>query len=192
MMVFEPIVSPIFAWIFGVVILVLIVILLFQIQKGDYSPRRKVVKQLLNSLLLLGLLLFIANPVWEIEQNSNPVLIISEDLEEADLDFWKDSLGIQKVILIKDFKSNSDSVILLGKDFSKEFLYALRAKSVNWIIPNSVQELAFLDFKGILRQGETQQIQGRLPLKSGAVLSISQAGNELETQVLDGIRMPFS
>ncbi|MFT7364124.1 MAG: hypothetical protein ACI9UV_002331, partial [Algoriphagus sp.] len=63
MMVFEPIVSPIFAWIFGVVILVLIVILLFQIQKGDYSPRRKVVKQLLNSLLLLGLLLFISNPV---------------------------------------------------------------------------------------------------------------------------------
>jgi hypothetical protein len=185
MMVFEPIVSPIFAWVFSVVILVLIVIILFQIQKGDYSPRRKIVKQLLNSLLLLGLLLFIANPVWEIERNSNPVLIIPEDLEEADLDLWKDSLGIQKVIYIKDFKSNSDSVILLGKDFSKEFLYALRAKSVNWIIPNSVQELAFLDFKGILRQGETQEIQGRLPLKSAAVLSISQAGNELETQVLE-------
>jgi len=185
MMVFEPIVSPIFAWIFGIVILFLIGILVFQIQKGDFSPRRKALKQLLNSLFFLVLLFFIANPVWEIERNSNPVLIISEDLEEADLDFWKDSLGIQKVILIKDFKPNSDSVILLGKDFSEQFLYAVRAKSVNWIIPNSDKELAFLGFKGILRHGETQEIQGRLPLKSGAVLSISQTGNELETQVLD-------
>jgi hypothetical protein len=183
MMEFEPIVSTI--WIFGLVILIVIGLIVFQIQKGVYSPRRKALKQLLNSLFLLGLLLFIANPVWEIERNSNPVLIISEDLEEADLDLWKDSLRVEKAISISDFNFNSDSVILLGKDFSKEFLYDLRAKSVNWIVPNSVQELAFLDFKGILRQGETQQIQGRLPLKSGAVLSISQAGNELETQVLE-------
>jgi hypothetical protein len=184
-MEFEPIVSPIFVWIFGVVILVVIGLIAFRIQKGDFSPRRKVVKQLLNSLFFLGLFVFIVNPVWQIEQNSNPVLIISEDLEKEALDFWKDSLGGRKVISISDYNSNSDSVILLGKDFSKAFRYGLRSKSVNWIFPNSDQELAFLDYKGILRQGERQEIQGRMQLKRGSILSISQAGNELETQVLE-------
>jgi len=185
MMEFEPIVLPIFVWIFGVVILVLIGLLVFRIQKGNFSPRRKVLKQLLNSFFLLALLFFIVNPVWETARNSDPVLIISEDLEKAALNFWKDSLGVRKVISISDFNSNSDSVILLGKDFPKEFRYALRAKSLNWIIPNSDQELGFLDFKGILRQGERQEIQGRMPLKTGSILSILQAGNELETQVLE-------
>jgi hypothetical protein len=185
MMEFEPIVSPVFVWIFGVVILVLIGLLVFRIQKANFSPRRKVLKQLLNSLFLLGLLFFIVNPVWEIARNSDPVLIISKDLEKAVLDFWKDSLGVRKVISISDFNANSDSVILLGKDFPKEFRYALRAKSLNWIIPNLDQELEFLDFKGILRQGERQEIQGRMPLKTGSILSILQAGNELETQVLE-------
>jgi hypothetical protein len=185
MMEFEPIVLPIFVWIFGVVILVLIGLLVFRIQKGNFSPRRKVLKQLQNSFFLLALLFFIVNPVWETARNSDPVLIISEDLEKAALNFWKDSLGVRKVISISDFNSNSDSVILLGKDFPKEFRYALRAKSLNWIIPNSDQELGFLDFKGILRQGERQEIQGRMPLKTGSILSILQAGNELETQVLE-------
>jgi len=185
MMEFEPIVSPVFIWIFGVVILILIGLIVFRIQKANFSPRRKVLKQLLNSLFLLVLLFFIVNPVWETARNSDPVLIISEDLEKAAIDFWKDSLGVRKVISISDFNSNSDSVILLGKDFPKEFRYALRAKSLNWIIPNSDQELGFLDFKGILRQGERQEIQGRMPLKTGSILSILQAGNELETQVLE-------
>jgi hypothetical protein len=185
MMEFEPIVSPIFVSIFGVVILVLIGLLVFRIQKGNFSPRRKVLKQLLNSLFLLALLFFIVNPVWEIARNSDPVLIISKDLEKVVLDFWKDSLGVRKVISISDFNSNSDSLILLGKDFPKEFCYALRAKSLHWIIPNSDQELGFLDFKGILRQGERQEIKGRMPLKTSSMLSISQAGNELETQVLE-------
>ena len=185
MMEFEPIVSPIFVYILGVVILVLIGILVFRIQKGNFSPRRKVLKQLLNSFFLLALFFFIVNPVWEIARNSDPILIISKDLEKEVLDFWKDSLGVRKVISISDFNSNSDSLILLGKDFPKEFRYALRAKSLNWIIPNSDQELGFLDFKGILRQGERQEIKGRMPLKTGSVLSISQAGNELEKQVLE-------
>jgi hypothetical protein len=163
----------------------LIGLLVFRIQKANFSPRRKVLKQLLNSLFLLALIFFIVNPVWETARNSDPVLIIFEDLEKAALDFWKDSLGVRKVISISDYNSNSDSVILLGKDFPKEFRYALRAKSVNWIIPNSDQELGFLDFKGILRQGERQEIQGRMPLKTGSILSILQAGNELETQVLE-------
>jgi hypothetical protein len=184
-MEFEPVVSPIFVWIFGVVILILIGLIVFRIQKANFSPRRKVLKQLLNSLFLLALLFFIVNPVWETARNSDPVLIISEDLEKAAIDFWKDSLGVKKVISISDFNSNSDSLILLGKDFPKEFRYALRAKSLNWIIPNSDQELGFLDFKGILRQGERQEIQGRMPLKTGSILSILQAGNELETQVLE-------
>jgi hypothetical protein len=191
MMEFEPIVSPIFVWIFGVVILVLIGILVFRIQKGNFSPRRKVLKQLLNSLFLFALFFLIVNPVWEIARNSDPVLIISEDLGKAALDFWKDSLGVRKVISISDYNPNSDFVILLGKDFPKEFRYALRAKSVNWIIPNSDQELAFLDFKGILRQGERQEIKGRMPLKTGSILSISQAGNELETQVLESGQKAF-
>lgn len=182
-MEFEPIVSPI--WMYGIAIFAILAFLVFQIKRSDYSPRRKWIKGCLNSLFLLTLLLFMANPVWEIDRNSGPILITSENVEKEELEFWKDSLGIQKVISVRNFKSNSDSIILLGELFQKEFLYGLRAKSVDWVVPASGDNLDFLDFKGILHQGESQRILGRMSISADSKLSVIQSGTELGAQVLE-------
>lgn len=187
-MEFEPIVSSLFAWIFGIGICVLLVLQVIKIQRTDFSPRRKLIKQVLSGLFFLVLLAFLLNPVWNNELSSAPALLVSSDLNESEIDFWKDSLSITKAIQENDFQSNSDSLILLGKSFSKEFLYALRAKSVNWIIPNSQTEPSFLNWKGVLRQGELQKIQLGPDLKSGSKLTISQGGNELDSYVTDSNR----
>jgi hypothetical protein len=108
MMDFEPIVSPLFAWIFGIGICGLLIFQVIQIQKLDFSPKRKGVKQLLNALLFFALLTFMLNPVWDSKQTSSPILLVSEEVDKSEIDFWKDSLGVDKVISVADFQSNSD------------------------------------------------------------------------------------
>jgi hypothetical protein len=188
MMDFEPIVSPLFAWIFGIGICGLLIFQVIQIQKSDFSPKRKGVKQLLNALLFFALLTFMLNPVWDSEQTSSPILLVSEEVDKSEIDFWKDSLGVDKVISVADFQSNSDSLILLGKDFQKDFLYSIRSKSVDWIIPSEADNPEFLEWKGILYQGENQKIRLKMDLTSGSTIYISQEGNELEKLEFDSDR----
>ena len=164
MMDFEPIVSPLFAWIFAIGICVLLISQAIRIQRSDFSPKQKGIKQFLNTSLFAGLLTFLLNPVWSSEHISSPILLVSEELDESELEFWKDSLVVQKVVSLADFQSNSDSLILLGKDFPKEFLYSLRTKSVDWIIPKSALEPEFLEWKGILHHDEVQKIRLKMRL----------------------------
>ncbi|WP_075350817.1 hypothetical protein [Algoriphagus marinus] len=188
MMDFEPIVSPLFTWIFGIGISLLLIFQIIRIQRSDFSSKRKGIKQLLNALLFFALLTFMLNPVWSSEQISSPILLVSEELDKSEIDFWKDSIGVEKVISIDDFQSNSDSLILLGKNFSKDFLYSIRAKSLDWIIPSSTTEPEFLDWKGILYQGEVQKIRLKMDLSTGSTISIFQEGNELEEIEIDSDR----
>ncbi len=185
---FEPIVSPLFTWIFGIGISLLLIFQIIRIQRSDFSSKRKGIKQLLNALLFFALLTFMLNPVWSSEQISSPILLVSEELDKSEIDFWKDSIGVEKVISIDDFQSNSDSLILLGKNFSKDFLYSIRAKSLDWIIPSSTTEPEFLDWKGILYQGEVQKIRLKMDLSTGSTISIFQEGNELEEIEIDSDR----
>ncbi|MDG1277269.1 MAG: hypothetical protein P8O16_08315 [Algoriphagus sp.] len=188
MMDFEPIVSPLFAWIFGIGIAALLIFQAIQIQKSDFTPKRKGVKQLLNTFLFSALLVFMLNPLWNYEQISKPILLVSEEVEKSEIDFWKDSLGVEKVLSAEDFQSNSDSLILLGNDFAKNFLYSIRAKSVDWIIPSEADNPEFLEWKGILYQGENQKIRLKMDLISGSTISIFQEGNELEKIEFDSDR----
>lgn len=190
-MEFEPIVSPLFVWVSVVGIFVLFVLQVLRIHRADFSARRKVFKQVLNGFFLFALLAFLLNPVWKNESNSAPTLLVSSDVTENEINFWKDSLDVTQTISLNDFEPNSDSLILLGKSFSKEFLYALRAKSVNWVIPNSGNEPSFLKWKGVLRQGEIQKIHLGLKIKLGSKVTISQSGNELYNYVIDSNRSNF-
>ena len=185
MMDFEPIVSPLFAWIFAIGICVLLISQAIRIQRSDFSPNQKGIKQFLNTSLFAGLLTFLLNPVWSSEHISSPILLVSEELDESELEFWKDSLVVQKVVSLADFQSNSDSLILLGKDFTKEFLYSLRTKSVDWIISNSALEPEFLEWKGILHHDEVQKIRLKMDLASASTIAVFQQGNELEEIEVD-------
>jgi len=185
MMEFDPLVSSPIAWIFGVGVLGILLILIWKIERSTISDKRKRVKKLLNSLFFLFLLLFMLNPIWTSERESSPILVFSDGVESAELAFYMDSLGIQKSYLREDFKSNSDSIILLGNSFSKEFLYSLRAKSVDWIIPKSKSAIDFLEFKSILRKGEKQLIRVKLNDQDSGQLSIFQAGQKLTSVNLE-------
>lgn len=179
MMEFDPLLSPLMTWIFGIFLLGFLLFLIGKIERADLSIQRKRVKQVLNSLFFAVLILSMLNPVWRSERNTTPMLVVSEDLTKEELAFWKDSLGLRKSVTRKNFKSNSDSIILLGADFPREFLYSLRAKSINWIIPESESAVIFLDFKAILRKGEKQLIRMNLTGPRPKQVSIKQAGSEL-------------
>ncbi|MHA7128192.1 hypothetical protein [Algoriphagus namhaensis] len=186
----QPIVFPIFAWIFGIVIILGFGILAARIQKTNFSSKRKAIKHLLHALLTMALLAFILNPVWLSPPSQKPVLVFSENLGKSEVDFWKDSLGIEKAIGANDFEFNENSLVLLGREFSKEFLYSLRANSLDWVIPES-KEPYFLNWKGVLTQGEVQKIQLGIDLKSGSGLKLFQAGNKIDEYTIDSDRTNF-
>jgi len=185
MMEFDPILTPFFTWVLGIGFSILLIFQVIHIQKSTSSTKRKAFRQLLNGLLLITLLFFFLNPVWRSEQVSSPVLVVSQDFNQEEISFWKDSLGVEKVLGISDFQSNFDSLILLGAEFPTNFLYSIRAKSMDWIIPNSKDRIEFIQWKGILRQGEIQKIRLKTGLKAGTVLRVLQAGNELEKLEID-------
>lgn len=183
----QPIVSPIFAWIFGIVIVLGFGTLAARIQKTELSPKRRAIKHLLHGLLSIALLVFVLNPVWLSQPSQKPVLVFSPDLEKSQVDFWKDSLGIEKAIRADDFEGKENSLVLLGMDFSKEFLYSVRANSLDWIIPQGKMP-DFLKWKGVLIQGEVQYIHIGMDLKSGSSLKLFQAGNKIADYTIDSER----
>ncbi|MFC3881766.1 hypothetical protein ACFOSV_16340 [Algoriphagus namhaensis] len=189
-MALQPIVSPIFAWVFGIVIVIGFGILIALIQKSDLYSKRKAIKHMLHALLTMALLAFILNPVWLSQPSQKPLLVFSEDLGKSEVDFWKDSLSIEKAVRAENFESNENSLVLLGREFSKEFLYSLRANSLDWVIPEG-KEPNYLNWKGVLTQGEVQKIQLGIDLKSGSGMKLFQAGNEIGEYTVDADQTNF-
>ncbi len=180
MIQFEPLLSPLFAWIAGFGLILILIFQFVQIHQGSISLRRKRIKQVLNSFLVVLLLGFMLQPKWNNDPKSGKVLIFSEQMKNSEINFWKDSLSINRAVQASKFDIQTDSVILLGLDFPKEFLYGIRAKSLNWIIPEQENAPIYLEWKGILSHNERQIIRGKWSKIPENPISLWQEGTELE------------
>lgn len=114
-------------------------------------------------LLLFGLFLslFLLQPSRKISSDKAVVLVYSEEVEQAEIQYWKDSLGITKTKAIADFQPDGSRVLLLGKGFSKENLYPIHDLNPRWILPEKNREISELSWKGFVRKGEKQRMNYR-------------------------------
>ncbi len=155
---FSPIVSLPLLW------TILILVLGIGLTSVFFYRKKVVLKNRLwvKTGLFFGFWAFLAisllRPKVPIIQASEPWLVYEEGIEQAELDFWKDSLGLEKAIEISRFDQQSDRVVILGKEFSKAELYPLRGREVNWVLPVENGLIRDISWKGYVRKGENQRV----------------------------------
>ena len=179
MIQFEPLISWNWAWFIALVISVILVLQLIWILKAELIRERKVIKIALNVGFCLLLIAYIFQPVWFLGKAGEAVLVHSSGYDKKEIRFWKDSLKIRNAIPISKFKGVGNPVYLLGSDFSAIDLLRLGERDFRWISNFESGSVTFLKWKGILREGEVQRINGRIASKDSLEISIRQQGEVL-------------
>lgn len=155
---FSPIVSLPLLWTLLILVLVIGLASVFFYGKKGISKARLWAK----TALFLGFWAFLAisllRPQVPINQDSEPWLVYEEEMDNAEIAFWKDSLGLEEAVEISEFDGQSERVVLLGKQFSKAELYPLRGREVNWVLPIENGLIRDISWKGYLRKGELQRV----------------------------------
>lgn len=159
---FEPLISWPWAILIGLILLLILGWQLYLIVRAEVSKGRKILKSgliLLFTFLMLG---YIFQPILEFASSDKGVLIYSKEVGKDRISFWKDSLKIKKAQNFRKFDGEGSPIFLLGDNFSQEELWSLNGKELNWISDPQPNQLTFLEWKGMLRQGEVQAIYGKI------------------------------
>ncbi len=148
----------------------------------------------LNLLLWLFILLFVIQPQWHFSSNTNRVLLISDDIPLATIQKVKDSLKITENFSVKDFSQlisddpsfieHLGNIYLLGEGFNTEILSKIFQKNIVWLPFFKQDELQAIEWKGIVRKSEMQEIAGKIELSEPKMLKINY-GN----QILDSLKL---
>lgn len=185
MIQFQPDISWIYAFLLAGLILCLLGFVGFKTWNVNLSPNRKLLRIFLNAVLSIFLIGVIFQPVWEATKTTEPTLVFPKEMKKERIQFWKDSLGIQKAARIDQLKTESNPVYLIGTDYSPEQLHQISDRQVQIIPENKLGEFEFLDWKGILRQGEIQKIRGSIQVDSTTEISIRLGEEILDQDTLE-------
>lgn len=181
MIQFQPDISWIYAFLLAGLMLCLLGFVGFKTWNSSLSINRKLIRITLNAVLSIFLIGLIFQPVWEVTKATEATLVFPKEMKKVRIQFWKDSLGIQKTARIDQLKPEANPVYLIGIDYSFEQLHQISDRQVQIIPENKVGEIGFLDWKGILRQGEIQKIHGSIHVDSTTEISI-KLGEEILDQ----------
>lgn len=192
MIQFEPLISWTWTWLFAVSISAIAGFQLSWILKSNHKGWRKAVKISLNALFVLVLIAYLFQPVWISNRPEQAVLVHSASVTKDKLRFWKDSLGIKKSMGITDYNRQGNPVYLLGSDFTQAELLKLNAKDVRWIADSEQGSISFLEWKGILREGEMQAVNGKIESIDSLKIRLFQQGETRAETVTDPSSGTFS
>lgn len=176
MIQFEPLISGNWSWLFAGMMVLILSFQLVWVLKSSLSLGRKTARITLNALLALVLIAYVFQPFWRSSKPEQGVLVYSSDVVKEDISFWKDSLNIKKAIAIHKYTGEGNPIYLLGTDFSRAELLRIGSKDIRWILETEPSSVLFLEWKGILRQGEIQVIKGSMETQDSLRISLSQQG----------------
>lgn len=164
------------------------VVALFSIQvwlvfrNETLTPQRKTIRFLLNLLLWLTVVGYIADPSWTVATNSTHALLVSDDVPGDYRQKISDSLHIREVVTARTFNGNRfDSVTVLGQNFSPELLSRLSRQTVRWIPYYAPDQIQAIGWKGIVQKGEMQQVSGTLESSRKQRIKLTYGGRTLDS-----------
>ncbi|MBC7568610.1 MAG: hypothetical protein H7319_02600 [Spirosoma sp.] len=154
------------------------------VRNKTLSPGRKTVRAGLNTLLFMLIAAYVWQPTWTIDRPAKHVLLVGDDVPNTLARRVQDSLGLAKRVTASNFKPRYDSVTLLGQDFPRETLAKLSRATVNWIPYDAPGQARDLHYKAIVRQGEVQQITGRINSAEKQKLAVRYGNRTLDSTLL--------
>ncbi len=159
-------------------LLALLQIWLLVRNRAKLSTSRLLVRAGLNAVLWLVLLGFVWQPRWTSQIETTHALLVGENVPASVVRRVQDSLGIREQVMEATIKpAELDSVTLLGQDFPPALLARLSRQRLRWVPFDAPDKPVDLRWKGVVRVGEEQQIQGAIQATRRQKLAI-QFGNQ--------------
>ena len=179
MIQFEPLMSLTWAWLFALAVCIILAIQIYWILTHELKSSTKAIRISLNTLFGIILIGYIFQPVWSTDSSKEAVLVYSKSVSRDKIRFWKDSLDIRKSLEIRNYKREGNPVYLLGSEFSEAELLKMNGKDIHWISDAEAGSISYLEWKGLLRAGEMQEVKGKIITKDTVRISIVQEGEML-------------
>ncbi|MCE7057291.1 hypothetical protein LZF95_21600 [Algoriphagus sp. AGSA1] len=188
----EPLISWNWAWLITVVVCAILGLQLVWILKAGLTSSRKAVKIALNTLFCLLLISYIFQPVWYSDKDEEAIFIYSPKAPKEKVRYWKDSLQIRKSMPIDKYQGTGNPVYLLGDDFTVSELLKLGGKEIEWIADFEYGSISFLEWKGILREGGNQVVEGKIEGSDSLEVLLAQQGEVVSKTYTDSHAGTFS
>jgi hypothetical protein len=182
-----------FIWIIALALLLLLLVQgWFIVRNPSITSNRKWIRAGLNGLLWLLLVGYFLQIRWPVEQPTTHALLVGDEVPAAVARQMKDSLGIQESFTSHSFKTQYDSVTLVGQQFPTETLTQLSNTALRWIPYNQPDQLQDIQWKGIVRQGEMQRVTGLLTSSKEQLLRLTFGNKTIDSVALHEGTNPFT
>lgn len=174
------------------------IVLLIQVwlltQSKSLTKKRLWIRLGLNIFVWLLVFLFILQPEWKYTTDTNKVLLTDANVPATYLQKIKDSLHIKESFSNNDFNrlisknphfvEQLGNIYLLGQDFDPQTISQLSQKKLTWLPYFSNDQLQDLQWKGIIRKGDVQQVSGKIAVDKAQILTIKYANQVLDSMAL--------
>ncbi|GAB2541923.1 hypothetical protein [Spirosoma aerophilum] len=172
-------------WFIALALVVLLVGQLWLISRNESLPSgRKSLRFALNILLWLVLVGYFLQFQWQRERPATHALLVGDDVPSSVARQIRDSLNIRDSFTSRNIQDEYDSITLVGQRFPVSTLTQLSQSALQWILysePSTIQNIAW---KGMVRQGEIQQVTGQIQSSEEALLRLKFGGRTLDSMAL--------
>ena len=169
----------------GIVVLIFIIVSYALWKNKELSNKQRIVKFLLNSLLLCAVLLLILNPSWTVDKEK--ILIYDGKIPSSLVKKMEDSLEVDRSISLRQFLNNpfkDGKIYLLGQKATPEMLSTLAGSDVNWLPYFPAEKPQDLRWFANIQRGSRQTISGRIEVPESGKLYLSFGDRKLDSTVL--------
>ncbi len=153
------------------------------------------IKIVLNVCLLATIALYIFQPSWKKEINTEKVLIVADTIDNFEIQKMQDSLGITETFDAETFKKtmleNSSfieklgKIYLFGQNIDSSSLHLLANHPISWIPFFKKNELQDISWDAVNYQGAIQRVSGKINLDKPQLIYL-RIGNK----TLDSLSLP--
>ena len=164
------------------------------IQSKSHTKKRLWIRLGLNIFVWLLVFLFILQPEWKYTTDTNKVLLTDANVPINYQQKIEDSLHIKESFSNRDFNKlisknphfveQSGNIYLLGQDFSPKTISQLSRKKLTWLPYSGNNQLQDLQWKGIVRKGDIQEVRGKIAVDEARTLTIKYANQVLDSLLL--------
>lgn len=158
-------------------------------QSGGQQSGRLVIRLILNVLLWLSMIAWILDPYVKSATGSKNGLLIAGNVPSEIAGLIRDSLAGAEVIRADEIANRPvDTLVVAGQEFDEKVFASIRqlknTPALHWKPYFAPNELRDLHWKGILRKGEMQRIEGSIQVTNRKTLHVRYAGQKLDSVIL--------
>lgn len=154
------------------------------------------IRLILNALFWMSLVVWLLDPCFGSKAGSKTGLLIAGDVPSGVAGRIRDSLAGGELIRVNEIANSSvDTLVIVGQEFEEGVFASIRqwknAPVLHWEPWFAPDALHDLQWKGVLRTGQVQRIEGSIQLSDKRTLQVRYAGRTLDSVMLNAGKNRF-